>query len=290
MHPFHRTELLVGQHGFEKLRGARMAVIGLGGVGSWAAEALARAGVGHLTLVDFDDVCLTNLNRQLHATRRTVGASKAALMADRVRQINPKAQVACEQVFYDAETSDRLLAQPFDAVLDAIDNVTAKVHLLATCHARGQRVISAMGAGGRIDPTRVRVTDLVRTQKDPLARVVRKELRKKGILTGIECVWTDEEPNVLDADVEAAFRCICPSEGNDKHSCDSRNVVQGTVPWVPAIFGMMMAGTAVNRLLDRPVLSADRDRAVAATEAAYLANEPVKDVPQADDAAGCCSH
>jgi tRNA A37 threonylcarbamoyladenosine dehydratase len=268
MHPFHRTELIVGQEGFARLQQARMMVVGLGGVGSWAVEALARAGVGTLTLVDFDDVCLTNLNRQLHATRRTVGASKAALMAERVRAINPKARVVCEQVFYDADTSERLLAEPQDAVLDCIDNVTAKVHLLATCLARGQRVWSAMGAGGRIDPTRVRITDLSRTQKDPLARVVRKELRRLGITTGIECAWTDEEPNVLDADVEAAFRCICPTT-NDKHSCDSRNVVQGTVPWVPAIFGMMMAGAAVNRLLARPVLSADRE-AVAPTAASEV--------------------
>jgi tRNA A37 threonylcarbamoyladenosine dehydratase len=289
MHPFHRTELLVGQHGFEKLRAARIMVVGLGGVGSWAAEAIARAGIGTLTLVDFDDVCLTNLNRQLHATRRTVGASKAGLMADRVRQINPKATVRCEQLFYDAETSERLLGEPHDVVLDAIDNVTAKVHLLAACHARGQRVISAMGAGGRIDPTRVRITDLSRTQKDPLARVVRKELRKLGIVTGIECAWTDEEPNVLDADVEAAFRCICPTE-NEKHSCDSRNVVQGTVPWVPAIFGMMMAGAAVNRLLARPVHSADRERDFVAAEAARAHADgivPTGALPAPDDG-GCC--
>jgi tRNA A37 threonylcarbamoyladenosine dehydratase len=288
MHPFHRTELLVGQEGFARLREARMMVVGLGGVGSWAAEALARAGVGHLTLVDFDDVCLTNLNRQLHATRRTVGASKAGLMADRVRQINPKAEVVCEQAFYDAETSERLLAGPQDVVLDAIDNVTAKVHLLASCHARGQRVISAMGAGGRIDPTRVRITDLSRTQKDPLARVIRKELRKLGIVTGIECVWTDEEPNVLDADVEASFRCICPTE-NDKHSCDSRNVVQGTVPWVPSIFGMMMAGAAVNRLLLRPVHSADRERDLVRMEAERALAEgvrPTGELPSTES--GCC--
>ena len=288
MHPFHRTELLVGQEGFARLRAARMMVVGLGGVGSWAAEALTRAGVGHLTLVDFDDVCLTNLNRQLHATRRTVGASKAGLMADRVRQINPKAEVVCEQAFYDADTSERLLAAPQDVVLDAIDNVTAKVHLLASCHARGQRVISAMGAGGRIDPTRVRVTDLSRTQKDPLARVIRKELRKLGIVTGIECVWTDEEPNVLDADVEAAFRCICPTE-NDKHSCDSRNVVQGTVPWVPSIFGMMMAGAAVNRILQRPVHSADRERDLVRQEAERALAEgvrPTGELPVAES--GCC--
>ncbi len=258
MHPFHRTELLVGRDAFARVREARMMVVGLGGVGGYAAEALVRSGVGHVTLVDFDDVCLTNINRQILATRRTVGASKAALMADRARQINPKATIVCEPVFFDVDTSERLLEPGYDCVLDAIDNLTAKIHLLARCHAGGQRVVAAMGAGGRIDPTRIRVTDISQTAKDPFARVVRRGLRDLGVTTGIECVWTDEDPNALDPDVEAAFRCICPNDENDKHTCDSRHVVQGTVPWVPAMFGMMLAGVAVNRLIGRPVHSADR--------------------------------
>lgn len=260
MHPFHRTELLVGQEGWRRLTAARVMVVGVGGVGSFAVEALARAGVGHLTLVDFDDVCITNLNRQLHATRRTVGAAKAPLMAERARSINPKATVVVEQVFFDADTSERLLAPGYDYVLDAIDNVTAKIHLLADCVARGQPVVASMGAGGRMDPTRVRVTDISRTASDPLARVIRKELRRRGVSTGIECVWTDEPPNQLDAEVQAAFHCICPSNDNEWHTCDDRHVVQGTVSWIPSLFGLMLAGTAMNRLLDRPVLSADRER------------------------------
>jgi tRNA A37 threonylcarbamoyladenosine dehydratase len=235
-----------------------MMVVGLGGVGSYAAEALVRAGVGHLTLVDFDQVCLTNLNRQLHATRRTVGAAKVGIMTERCRTINPKATIVPEQVFFEASTSERLLAPGYDYVLDAIDNVTAKIHLLEACVARNQPVIACMGAGGRTDPTRIRVTDISRTQKDPLAKVVRKELRARGINGGIEAVWTDEEPNVLDQEVADAFHCICPTD-NDHHSCDKRNVVQGSVSWVPSMFGLMMAGTAVNRLLGRPVLSADRE-------------------------------
>ncbi len=257
MHPFQRTELLLGTPAWNRLGGARMMVVGLGGVGSYAAEALIRAGVGHLTLVDFDKVCLTNLNRQLHATRRTVGAAKVGIMAERCRTINPKATIVAEQVFYEAATSERLLAPGYDYVLDAIDNVTAKLHLLEACVVRSQPVIACMGAGGRTDPTRIRVTDLARTNKDPLAKVIRKELRARGITTGIEAVWTDEEPNALDAEVADAFHCICPGE-NDHHSCDKRNVVQGTVSWVPSMFGLMMAGTAVNRLLGRPVQSSDR--------------------------------
>jgi tRNA A37 threonylcarbamoyladenosine dehydratase len=263
MHAFHRTELLVGTAGWERLQAARMMVVGIGGVGGYAAEALARAGVGRLTLVDFDQVCLTNINRQIHAVRRTVGASKASLMGERCRAINPRAEVHVEQVFFEAHNADALLAPGFDCVLDCIDNVTAKVALLLACHARGQRVVTALGAGGRTDPTRIRVTDLSRTAKDPLARVVRKELRDRGVATGIEAVWSDEEPNALDPEVEAAFHCICPTGDNEHHSCSHRNQIQGTVSWIPAMFGLMAAGTAVNRVLGRRVLSADREPAEA---------------------------
>jgi tRNA A37 threonylcarbamoyladenosine dehydratase len=258
VHPFQRTELLLGSDGYARLGRARMMVVGLGGVGSYAAEALVRAGVGHLTLVDFDQVCLTNLNRQLHATRRTIGAAKVGVMAERCKSINPKATIVLEQKFYEAKTAEELLTPGYDYVLDAIDNVTAKIHLLEQCVQRGLPVVSAMGAGSRTDPTRIRVTDLSLTQKDPFAKVIRKELRARGVTTGIQAVWTDEEPNELDAAVQEAFHCICPNGENDHHTCDDRNVVQGTVPWIPAMFGLMMAGTAVNRHLGRPVLSLDR--------------------------------
>ncbi len=260
MHAFQRTELLVGRDAWQRIAGMRVMVVGVGGVGSFAAEALARAGVGHITLVDFDQVCLTNLNRQLHATRKTVGASKVALMADRCRSINPKAAVVAEQRFFDAASSEALLAPGYDCVVDCIDNVTAKVALLAACAARGQRVVSAMGAGGRVDPTRVRVTDISRTEKDPLAKVVRNELRARGIQSGIECAWTDEEPATLDEQVADDFHCICPWGENDHHSCSHRNVVQGTVSWMPAIFGLMLAGVVVNRGIGQRVLSSDRAR------------------------------
>lgn len=267
MHAFQRTELLVGTPAWERLRAARMMVVGLGGVGGYAAEALVRAGVGHLTLVDFDQVCITNLNRQLCATRRTVGAAKVGVMLERCRSINPKATIVPEQTFFAEDNAERLLSPGYDAVIDAIDNVTAKIALLEACVARGIPVVSSMGAGGRTDPTRIRVTDLSATAKDPLARVVRKELRARGIHSGIEAVWTDEEPNELDQAVQDAFHCICPNGENEHHSCGHRNVVQGTVPWIPAMFGLMAAGTAVNRLLDRPVLSADRARAALAAPA-----------------------
>ena len=258
MHPFHRTELLVGGPGFASLQQARFCVIGLGGVGSYAAEALARSGVGHLTLMDFDTVCLTNLNRQLHATRQTVGQSKSALMAERVRAINPKADVVAIEAFYSKKNADDVLGAGFDYVLDCIDNMTAKVHLLTTCYRRKQAVMASMGAGGRLDPTRIRVTDISKTQYDPFARIARDLLREEGITTGIECVWTEEPPNNLDAEAKAAFRCICPNkDDNDVHSCEDRYQVQGSVSWMPAIFGLTLAGAVVNRYLKRPIWSAD---------------------------------
>lgn len=254
MHPFHRTELLVGRPGYARLQGSSVCVIGLGGVGSYAAEALARAGVGHLTLVDFDDVCITNLNRQLHATRQTVGQKKASLMGDRVRAINPKADIRALPLFYNRETHAEILDRPYDMVLDCIDNMTAKIFLLGRCVAEGRTVISAMGAGGRLDPTQVQVSDLAETHTDPFARIVRENLRVIGIEEGVRCVWTTEPPQELDAEAQAAFRCICPNRSqNDVHSCEHRMQIQGSCSWMPPIFGLTMAGATVNELLGRAI-------------------------------------
>ncbi len=264
MHPFHRTELLVGGEGYRTLQDASATVIGLGGVGSYAAEALVRSGFGRVVLVDFDRVCVTNVNRQLHATRKTVGKSKAELMGERCRHINPKCDVVVERVFYEASTSEALLSDEPDVVLDCIDNMTAKLHLLQTCVERDLKVFAAMGAGGRMDPTRIRVSDLTETRIDPFAKIVRENLRKVGIgvdgPAGIECVWTDEHPNDLDPVAQAGFRCICAEKDNGKHTCDARLQVQGSVAWMPAMFGLTMAATAVHRLLDRPLASDARPK------------------------------
>ena len=252
MHPFHRTELLVGGEGFDSLGEKTVTVIGLGGVGSYAAEALVRTGVGRVVLVDFDKVCLTNVNRQLHATRKTVGDSKAELMGERCRAINPKCDVIVLPVFYEEATADTILGEHApDYVLDCIDNMKAKIHLLKTCVQRGIPVMSALGAGGRLDPLRIKVSDLADTRIDPFAKIVRDLLRQEGIETGIECVWTDEPPNDLDSAAQAAFRCICAEKDNGKHTCDARLQVQGSVAWMPSMFGMTMAATVVHRLLGR---------------------------------------
>lgn len=254
MHPFHRTELLAGPDGFAKLRATSACVIGLGGVGSYAAEALIRSGIGHLTLVDFDRVCITNVNRQLHATRKTTGKFKANLMGERCTQIDPTCDVRVLNTFYDERTADDVLDRPYDLVLDCIDNMTAKVDLLTRCHKRGQYVVSSMGVGARFDPTQVRVTDISKTKNDPMARIVRDMLRQRGVTQGITTVWTEELPNELDQGAADAFRCICPDKDlKQRHSCESRFVIQGTTSWMPAIFGMTLAGTAINHVLGRSV-------------------------------------
>lgn len=255
MHPFHRTELIVGRKGWARLQRSSVLVIGLGGVGSYAAEAIARAGVGRIGLVDFDDVCVTNLNRQLHAFRRTVGLPKSQLMEQRVQAINPKATVESWYRFYDADSSDELLGDGWDYVIDCIDNVTAKLHLLQTCVERDQKVITALGAGSKLDPTRVQVSSLEDSRICRLARIVRKELRRRDVdLTRIDAVWSDEPAVHLDDDVADAFRCICPNGDNGMHSCDSRNVIQGTVSFIPSMFGLMAAGAVVNDLIGRPLV------------------------------------
>jgi tRNA A37 threonylcarbamoyladenosine dehydratase len=212
---------LVGEEGTRKLLSSRVTVFGLGGVGSYAVESLARSAIGHLTIVDFDDVCVTNVNRQMQAFPSTVGQSKADLLAQRIRAINPDADVDSIQAFYDPETSKALLSPQPDFVVDAIDNVTAKLHLLATCLKSGIPVVSVAGAGAKIDPTMIRVADLSKTKIDPLARVVRKELSRRGFDTqnhvGLPMVYSEEptiEPEPPSWDAEG-FRCICPHAESD---------------------------------------------------------------------------
>jgi tRNA A37 threonylcarbamoyladenosine dehydratase len=260
MHAFHRNELLLGREAWARVAGASVCVVGLGGVGSFAAEAIARSGVGHLTLVDFDKVCITNLNRQLLALRSTVGRGKADQMAARVLDIHPKCDVRALPLFFNAETCDEVLDRPYDAVIDCIDHVGSKVHLLEVCVRRGIPVYSAMGAGGRTDPTRIRVSDLSETRVDPLARVVRDGLRKRGIERGVTAVWTEEPPADLDEVVQAGFVCICPDKANSPFACDDRNVVQGTVPWIPPMFGLALAGAVVNTIAAREMMGASAPR------------------------------
>ncbi|MDB4965103.1 MAG: tRNA threonylcarbamoyladenosine dehydratase [Myxococcales bacterium] len=255
---FDRIGRLVGDRGMEKLLGAHVMVVGLGGVGSFAVEALVRSGVGNLSLVDFDRVCVTNTNRQLQAVSTSVAKPKAALLAERVRAINPQASAQPIPLFYSAKSCDEILAAKPDWVVDAIDNVTAKCHLLATCKERGIPVVSSTGASGRMDPTAVRVVDLAETVMDPLADAVRRTLRQKYDFPpkgpfGIQAVYSTEAPLVpheLHYDGGEGFHCVCPGGNNELHGCEERRVIYGTAGFVTGAFGLACASVVVRALAD----------------------------------------
>lgn len=249
-HRFSRTELLIGPTGLARLRDASVAIFGLGGVGGHAAEALCRAGVGRLVIVDFDDICLTNINRQIVALDDTVGKSKALVMAERMKRINPAVDVFPCKDFYSSENSDFLLAERFDYVVDAIDHITSKLHLIESCCRRGLPIVSSMGAANKLDPTQIKVADISRTQKCRMARIVRKLLKKRGIERDVQVVFSTEEyrePAIVDA--HCKDDCICPNKDEQHFSCRHRRIVLGSISYLPALFGLTIAGVVVNGLL-----------------------------------------
>lgn len=253
LHRFSRTELLTGKEGFQKLEDSCVAVFGLGGVGSYAAEALARSAVGKLVLVDYDLVCLTNVNRQLHAMIGTIGKPKTEVMAERIKKINPKVEVVVHQKFYSAQTAEELITDEYDFVVDCIDNVTAKLHLMATAHERGLPVISAMGAASKMDPTALKLADIADTHTCPFARDIRRDLRRKyGIERGILTVFSTESAVCPDAEIAAdEVKCICPStKPQGLNDCEAKSQINGTMAYIPSMFGLMMAGTVVRQLLE----------------------------------------
>ena len=256
---FDRTARLLGDRVMARLLNAHVVVFGVGGVGSFAIEALVRSGVGRLTIVDFDDVCVTNTNRQLHALKNTVGMPKVEVMATRARLINPRVEVVCHELFYSVDTADQLLPDGFEAdfIIDAIDNITAKCHLLDRARTLGIPTVSSMGAAARLDPTKLRVADLRETYNDPFARDVRGLLRRKYGWslqedTGLMTVFTVErpiKPTALHYDLAAGgFQCVCPPKEDRAHTCDDRLQIEGTVPFVTGAFGLACASVVVNTL------------------------------------------
>ncbi len=251
---FDRMGRLVGDETMKKLFNTHVMVIGLGGVGSWAAESLARSGVGRLTILDFDEICITNANRQLHALQGLVGKKKADVMAERLRKINPQMTVEAVPLFYNEENSEAILAYKPDYIVDAIDNVTAKIHLLATARERSLKIITSGGSAAKMDPFRIQLKDLGETYADPLAANVRKLLRQKYNFPdtkkfGIPCVFSDEipkQPEELRYDKGMGFKCVCPQNQNNLHSCEHRNVIHGTASFVTGTFGLAMASYVVN--------------------------------------------
>lgn len=261
---FDRMARLTGDDGMAGLMDAFVIVFGLGGVGSFTAESLVRSGVGHLRIVDFDDVCVTNTNRQLHAMKGHIGKPKATLMAERLQRINPKARIEAVKQFYQAECSDALLApdpdgrQP-DFVVDAIDQFTAKCHLIATCHARGIPLVSSMGAAGRWDPTRIQTADLNKTKGCKMALNVRKILREKHDFPrgkgpwGIPAVFSEEPvqpPRELAYEAGTGFRCVCPQGQNGLLTCDRRARIDGSASFVTGTFGLVCASVVVRGLVE----------------------------------------
>lgn len=258
---FDRFARLTGDSGMERLMNSFVIVFGLGGVGSYAAESLCRSGIGKLRIVDFDDVCVTNTNRQLHALKGNIGKPKSSLMAERLRLINPMAEIDERKEFYQAETSSELLEGNPDFVVDAIDQFTAKCHLIAECKMRGIPMVSSMGAAGRLDPTRVQVADLNKTHHDKMALNVRKILREKYAFPrgraawDIPAVFSDEPmllPQDLDYESETGFRCVCPQGQNGLLTCDRRARIDGSASFVTGTFGMVAASLAVKGLVAEP--------------------------------------
>ena len=243
---FSRTELLLGPAAMERLAKSRVAVFGVGGVGGYTVEALARSGIGALDLIDDDKVCLTNLNRQLHATRSTVGTYKVDAAEARIRDINPDCRVTTYKTFFLPETEDQFDFTQYDYVVDAIDTVMCKLALVEKANAAGTPIICAMGAGNKLDPTAFRVADIYQTSVCPLARVMRSECRKRGIRK-LKVVYSKEQPvrPLEDPSISCRKHCICPP---DTRKCTVRRDIPGSTAFVPAAAGLIIAGEVVKDL------------------------------------------
>lgn len=245
---YSRFQLLVGREGIERLHGCHVAVFGIGGVGGYAVEALARSGVGELTLVDDDKVCLTNLNRQLFALRSTIGRHKVEVARDRVLDINPKCIVHMRQTFYLPETSDEFDFSEYDYVIDAVDTVTAKLSIIERAINVGTPIISCMGAGNKMDPSKLEVADIYDTSICPLARVMRHECKKRGIAK-LKVVYSKEKAmrHVDEDEVSCKNHCVCPP--GTARKCTARRDIPGSSAFVPPAAGLLIASEVVRELL-----------------------------------------
>lgn len=244
---FSRTELLLGKEGMERLKNARVAVFGVGGVGGYVCEALVRSGVGSFDLIDDDKVCLTNLNRQIIATRSTVGKYKVDVMKERMLDINPDVQVETYKCFFLPENADDFPFAEYDYVVDAVDTVTAKIELVMKCQSMGVPIISSMGAGNKLDASAFQVADIYKTKMCPLAKVMRRELKKRGIKK-LKVVYSEEKPTRPIEDMgDCRTTCICPPGA--AHKCTERRDIPGSVAFVPSVAGLIVAGEVVKDLV-----------------------------------------
>ena len=245
---FSRTELLFGKEAMDKLAGSKVAVFGIGGVGGYVCEALVRRGVGAFDLIDDDKVCLTNLNRQIIATRSTVGKYKAEVMRDRMLDINPKVEVEVHKCFFLPENADDFPWDSYDYVVDAVDTVTAKIALVMKCKEKNIPIISSMGAGNKLDGSQFKVADIYKTKVCPLAKVMRRELKKRGVKK-LKVVYSEEIPTrpIEDMSISCRNHCICPPGA--AHKCTERRDIPGSVAFVPSVAGLIIAGEVAKDLI-----------------------------------------
>ncbi|MGN1014546.1 MAG: ThiF family adenylyltransferase [Butyricicoccus sp.] len=246
LHPFSRTELLLGEPGMQRLYSARVAIFGIGGVGGHVMEALARSGVGTLDLIDDDTVCLTNLNRQIIATQSTIGQYKVDVGRQRVLDINPNAVVHTHKTFYTPETAGQFDFTQYDYIVDAIDSVTGKLELVEQAEKAGVPIISSMGAGNKMDPTAFRVADIYKTSVCPLARVMRRELKKRGIRK-LKVVYSEEKPISPTVDAEISGEKSERPDGETRTGAPKRSV-PGSNAFVPSVAGLIIAGEVIKDL------------------------------------------
>ena len=244
---FSRTELLLGKDAMQKLSESRVAVFGVGGVGGYVCEALVRSGVGAFDLIDDDKVCLTNLNRQIIATRKTVGKYKVDVMKERILDINPDADVRIHKCFFLPENANEFPFGEYDYVVDAVDTVTAKIELVMQAQKMHVPIISSMGAGNKLDGSQFRVADIYKTKVCPLAKVMRHELKKRGVKK-LKVVYSEEMPTrpIEDMAISCRTNCICPPGA--EHKCTERRDIPGSVAFVPSVAGLIIAGEVVKDL------------------------------------------
>lgn len=242
LHQFSRNELAIGTEGLEKLKNTTVAILGVGGVGSFAAEACARSGIGRIILVDKDNVDITNVNRQLVAYLSTIGKSKSAIMKERIADINPACEVIDMHMFYTEETYEEFFAQGIDYVIDASDTVMYKIHIMKECLKRNIPIISSMGAANKMDPTRFQIADISKTHTDPLAKIIRTKLRKEGIHKGVTVVFSDESPIVVRPDVVEHV-------GKPDAAIRKAKMPPSSNAFVPSVAGLIAASWVVNTIL-----------------------------------------
>lgn len=248
MDQFARTQLLLGEKAMEKLKNSRVAVFGVGGVGGYSVEALARSGVGAIDIIDDDKVCLTNINRQIIADTKSIGKYKVDVAKERILSINPKCKVTTYRCFYLPENASEFDFSNFDYVIDAVDTVTAKINLVMQANESNVKIISSMGAGNKLDPTAFKVSDIYKTSVCPLAKVMRRELKKRNIKK-LKVVYSKEEPLVPEKDesISCSSHCVCPP--GTERKCTDRRAIPGSVAFVPSVVGLIIAGEVIKDLI-----------------------------------------